>query len=420
MRYLSVFLISFLAVFQSFAADPTATNYTIAECDGSLTPYPSDINPAVYPDSLTPVFINHVGRHGSRYPASAANCLKLRRALQRADSAGTITPVGRQLKKLNDHIIARSEGQWGALDSLGMAEQRAIASRMFYNFGRLFTDNAPVNAISSYSPRSMMSMYCFLHQLDRMSNKITVTTSTGRLHSDLLRPFDTSQEYIDFRNEKLWEPPYAEYFDTFCPTAPIRRALGERFPFADADEERDLAITEYYVVAGCNAMSINPSTASFFSREEYNSLWSCFNLRQYLQRSASTVSFVPAEIATDLLINLIETTDDFISGKNPAVAQLRFGHAETILPLVALLRLKGCYYMTNYFDTVALHWRDFYIVPMAANVQMILFQSTSGKYYLRVDLNEKPVPLIPNNPSLYLPWAEARNFLTALLPLIAQ
>lgn len=403
-----------------WSADPTATNYSMAQCEGSLMPYPQDINPAVFPDSLKPVFINHVGRHGSRYPASAANCLKLQVALEKADSAGTITPTGKQLKKLNELIIHKSENQWGALDSLGMAEQRAIATRLFYNFGEIFKNNATVNSMSSYSPRAMMSMYTFLHQLDRMNNRINIFTSTGRVNSDLLRPFDTNQEYLDFRHENLWEPPYNEYFEKFCPTTAIKRALGERYPFADEKEIQDLAITEYYVVAGCSAMSINPGVTSFFTKEEYNSLWSCFNLRQYLQRTATTVSFVPAEIASDLLQNLIDTTEDFISGKNSAVAHFRFGHGETLMPLLSLLRLKGCYYMTNYFDTVALHWRDFYVVPMSANLQMILFKSTSGKYYLRVDLNEQPVPLIPNKPEIYISWEEAKSFLTALLPLVMQ
>ena len=391
----------------------------MTECQGSLMPYPSEINPAVFPDSLTPVFINHVGRHGSRYPASAANCFKLRQALQRADSAGTITPAGRQLQKLNDLIISQSNDRWGALDSLGMAEQRAIATRMFYNFGEIFKIKSTVNAISSYSPRAMMSMFSFIHQLDRMDNRINFSTSSGRVNSSLLRPFDTNEDYIDFRKEKLWEPPYKEYFEKFCPTSAIRKVLGERFPFADEDEERDLAITEYYVVAGCGAMSVNAVASNYFTREEYNALWSCFNLRQYLQRTASTVSFTPADIASDLLQDLISTTDDFISGANPAVAQLRFGHAETLMPLLSLMRLKGCYYMTNYFDTVALHWRDFHVVPMAANLQLILFKSNSGNFYLRVDLNEQPVPLIPNNSAIYLPWNQARDFLTALLPLVA-
>lgn len=73
--------------------NPMATDYSMIECDGSLMPYPTDINPAVFPDTLKPVFINHVGRHGARFPASSANCLKLRKALAKADSLGTITPT---------------------------------------------------------------------------------------------------------------------------------------------------------------------------------------------------------------------------------------------------------------------------------------------------------------------------------------
>lgn len=415
-------LAALLAVFATAtAADPMATNYTMRQCEGSLTPYPVEVNPAVYPDSLQPVYINHVGRHGSRFPASSANSMKLRRALLRADSLGTLTPTGRQLMKLNDLVIARSENQWGALDSLGMAEQRSIATRMYYNFGQVFTEGCAVEALSSYSPRSMMSMYAFVHQLDRMNNRINFNTSTGRVNNSTMRPFDVDEYYKEFRADNVWKEVYDTYFAEACPLTAIRKALGERYDFASDDEARDLAITEYYVVAGCRCMGIEPEAGRFFTREEYNALWSCFNLRQYLQRTATTVSVVPADIASQLLQDLIATTDAFIAGTNPAVANLRFGHAETLMPLLSLLRLKGCYYMTNYFDTVALHWRDFDVVPMAANLQLILFKAEkSGRYYLRVDVNETPVPLQPNTSELYTEWGEARRYLNRCLPLYVQ
>jgi len=424
MRKIFALLTLSAAMLHAAAADPMATNYTYAECRGSLMPYPAEVNPAVYPDSLTPVYINHVGRHGARFPASQANCLKLARYLSVADSTGTITPAGRKLMRLNEAVMARSEGRWGALDSLGMAEQRAIATRMYYNFGEVFSaggDGAAVAAMSSYSPRCMMSMFCFLHQLDRMDNRISFVTSTGRANSPLVRPFDTDADYRTFRDDNLWKPAYGEYFRAACPPAPARRLLGERFVFGARDEEQDFVMTAYYVVAGCAAMGLDADASDYFSREEYNALWSCFNLRQYLQRTATTVSAVPAEIAADLLLNLITTTDNFVNGRDATVANLRFGHAETLMPLLSLMRLKGCYYMTNYFDTVGLHWRDFEVVPMAANLQMILFKARgSGRYYLRVDLNECPVPLQPGSSSIYLPWDDARTYLTRCLPLAKQ
>ncbi|MDE6134597.1 MAG: hypothetical protein K2F79_03380, partial [Muribaculaceae bacterium] len=250
----------------SFAADLTATRFSMLQCEGSLTPYPEDTRTvAVYPDSLVPVFINHVGRHGARYPASSANCLTLAKALDRASQAGTITQLGRKLAALNGRIIALSTDRWGALDSLGMAEQAGIATRMFYSYTEVFAKGTVVKALSSYSPRAMMSMYSFTHQLDRLNNRMDFATSTGSVNSSLMRPFDIDKDYLDFRAKKVWQPAYEEYFRQNCPTTAIRRVLGDNFPFKDMDEERNLAITEYYVLAGLQAMGLPSAMSEYFS-----------------------------------------------------------------------------------------------------------------------------------------------------------
>lgn len=423
MKKLRLAVLMAAATFISAAgASPEVPQYSYIECEGSLMPYSQPDHPVEYPDSLEPVFINHVGRHGARYPASSANCLALRKALATADSLGTISPLGRKLNKLNEEVIRLSTNRWGALDSLGMAEQQGIATRMFMAYTEVFSKEGVVEAMSSYSPRAMMSMYAFTHQLDRLNNRTTFTTSTGRINSKLLRPFDLVQDYLDFRRDKVWAPTYDTFFASTCPTTAIRRVLGDRFPYKDADHERELAITEYYVVAGLEAMGLPSAMATYFTRDEAQALWSCFNMRQYLQRTATTVSTVPADIAADLVLNLVETTDAYINGTTESpCAVLRFGHAETLMPLLSLLRLPGCYYLTNYFDTVAGQWRDFDVVPMAANIQFILFRARkSGHYYVRVDLNEHPVALRQGDDSLYYPWGELRRFMMNCVPLYAQ
>ncbi len=405
-----------------FATAPTDTDYSFTQCEGSLTPYPTPAGEYEYPDSLTPVFINHVGRHGARYPASATNCLTLRRALEHADSLGTITPLGRQLRKLNDEVIDASNNRWGALDSLGMNEQAMIAARMFYNFTEVFGRENVVKAISSYSPRAMMSMYSFTHQLDRLSNRLTFETSTGRINSRLMLPFDIDRDYLAFRKDKLSQPAYDDYFEKTAPLSAIKRVLGDNYPWASDAAARELAITEYYVVAGLSAMGLPSQMDKYFTAAEANALWSCFNLRQYLTRTATTISSVPADIAADLVLDIIETTDAFVNGENTATsAVLRFGHAETLMPLLSLLHIPGCYYLTNFFDTVGQHWRDFDVVPMAANIQFIVFKSrNSGRFYVRVDLNERPVALRNGDDSIYYQWGELRRYMMDCVPLYAQ
>ena len=420
-KYSILSLFIFIFAFLAQAANPNATVYSAVQCEGSLTPYPTAIQSVSYPDSLSPKYISHVGRHGSRYPASSAHCLKLKKALENAAEIGTITSLGRDLLTLTNTIIESSTNRWGALDSLGQAEQRAIASRMFSNFKNVFAENATVNALSSYSPRCMMSMFSFVHQLDRLDNKLEFNTETGRRFSYLMRPFDTERDYLEFRETDAWKPAYDEYFNEVCPLTALTRVLGRDYPFGDTDNARDLAITEYYVISGLQAMEMPSQMKKYFTADEMNALWSCFNLRQYLQRTASTVSSVPADIASALVLDIISRADGAIEGTNAAVADLRFGHAETLMPLLSLLRLPGCFYLTNYFDTVAQHWCDFSVTPMAANLQFILFKNEkSGRWYVRVDHNEKPVSLIPGDTRIYIPWGEARRYMMDCIPIYAQ
>lgn len=400
------------------AVDPTATIYNNEECQGSLRPYPMPESAYDYPDTLTPVFINHVGRHGSRFPASATNCVTMRRALLHADSIGSITKLGREFLELTDYVIARSNNQWGALDSLGMAEHRGIASRMFSNFPQVLS-GGNIKAISSYSPRCIMSMYSFTHQLSRLNNRLEIETVSGRDQSVLMRPFDVDQEYIEFRKDDEAMKPYDEYILQAIPLEPLRRILGESYPY-DAIDARSLALVQYYVIAGMSAMQVECDASRYFSTEEYNRLWSCFNMRQYIQRTSTTISTIPADIASPLLLDIIATTDAVVEGRSSLKAVLRFGHAETMMPLLSLMRIDGCYYKTNYFDTVAKNWRDFDVVPMAANLQMILFRNSKGEYFVRFDRNEKPCAVLPGSDDVYVPWNVMREYLMRCVPIYYQ
>lgn len=413
------FAIFFSVAVTAMAINPTSTNYSADQCQGSAMPYPA-VDPVLtaFPDSLSPVMINHVGRHGARYASSAKRSNKLKTFLLKADSAKTITPDGKKLLSLVDYVIAISDRKWGALDSLGMAEQRGIASRMYLRYPGIFTQGK-VAALSSYAPRCIMSMYSFTHQLARLNNKVKIYTNSGRQNSPLVRPFDLDQDYIDYRKTEPYESVYRSYLTENVPVAPVTRVLGEKFDISK-DEAIDLSQTMYGFLSGMSAIGLSNELPSYFTPEEYNKLWACNNLGQYLERTANTVSTVPADITTDLLINLITTTDDVISGKSNEYVQLRFGHAETLMPLLSLMHLKGCYYLTNYFDSVGLHWRNFHVVPMASNLQLVIFKSKSGRYYVRAELNEVPTPLIPGNENIYVEWGVAKDYLQRCLPIDKQ
>lgn len=413
-----IFFTLFAALFLTMsAADPTATNYNWTECHGTYRPYPVPTVSAAYPDTLTPVMINHVGRHGSRYPSSAKQSTLLRQALVKIDENCGLNATGKQLLALTDRLVEASSGRWGALSQLGVAEQRGIAARMFQNYRPLF-NNGRVNAISSYSPRCIMSMYEFMHQLSRLDNKIDIATLSGRCNSKLLRFFDLSEPFKDFMESDALTKSLNEFSIQNTPVEALAKLSSK--PLADLftlEEARAAVQAEFSVLTSFAPLQTSVDPTPFFSLADLNALWGVSNLSHYLKRSASTLSAIPADISAPLLEELVTTFDKFIDNPEAiAPVQLRFGHAETIMPLLALMRLNGCYYLTNYFDTVGLHWRDFYVSPMATNLQLVLFKSKKGNLYLRAQLNEVPVPLMAGTDTMFVPWKQARAYLLHCLP----
>ena len=277
-------------------------------------------------------------------------------------------------------------------------------------------DSANISAISSDSPRSIMSMYFFTQQLAKSAKEINITTESGSKFTPLMRNYELDETYQTYRNDTAYTAAYNRFAAANIPIEPILRVLGEEYPL-DYSTVYDLALAEYYVSAGMNAMGLEHDASKYFTIDEYHKLWSVFNFRQYLLYSASLISTRPAEIAAPLLQNIVATADSVVTGKLHIAAKLRFGHAETLMPLMALIQAPGCYYLTHYYDTLANNWKDFEMFPMAANLQLVYFKAPSGKIYVRAEYNEKPIQLLPGAKSPYIDWNDLRLRFLELLPL---
>lgn len=408
MRHYSIFSVIFLFILPLTASSRTIYSWT--ECEGSAMPYPSPVEEKAYPDSLTPVMIQHVGRHGARYPSSAERALKLRRLMDEARRQGTLTPLGEELAGIVDDVTKLAEGRWGQLDSLGMREQQDIASRMVEAFPELF--NNGVNAISSYVPRCVMSMYEFNHAVAWDRRKVNISSLSGPEYSPLMRPFSTDSAYIAYRDKAPYKQAYKKYFERLVPETVAERVLGDSF--VTSENKRDISSLIYQFLSGMNAMSYKVDMSRFMTLEECNALWAARNLTQYLERVANRFSDVPSAIASPLLKDIISSINAGLSGEDSCKVYLRFGHAETMMPLLSLMRIPGCCYMTDDLNTVADNWRNFYVVPMASNIQIILFRSPSGTVYARVDFNERPVSPLPDSADIYVSWSSLCKYWTSL------
>lgn len=373
---------------------------------GSAKPYAVPTTECEIPDSLEVVMVNHVGRHGARYPSGPSHTATIRKYL----SGRCLTLTGRQLINIADSIDRVTEGRWGALDSIGEAEQAGIAHRMVKRYGAIFADSGVrVKAESSYVTRCVASMYAFLHEVSKIYKDANMTAESGPQFSPLLRFFSINNIY------KHW----ADSIDTdgillSMPEFTVaERSVDRLLAGGDKGSERErlkFLMAEYSTLAIQSASGGDGDIwRRFLTAEEMKALWALNDVRQHLLHSASEESIIPSLISRPLLRDILNEFEAYLAdtAATPRVA-LRFGHAETLMPLLALMDVPGCRY-TGPSKEVPAHWLNYEIVPMAANVQMVMLRSKSGRYYVATLLNERPV-VLPGL-GLYAPWRKFREYL---------
>ena len=121
-------------------------------------------------------------------------------------------------------------------------------------------------------------------------------------------------------------------------------------------------------------------------------LWWIENSKQYLEKGPWTVADqLPVDISLPLLKNYLETTDSALASASPK-AFLRFAHAETLIPLAALLGIPEAAAQTTACDQIAAVWKDYEVSPMAANLIWIVYKHPQTNHVLiQMLLNERPV-----------------------------
>ncbi len=412
LRSLAIALFTAISV-SAFAYDPLPP-----QLDGSMMPYDfAACRPSEVPDSLQPFFITYVSRHGARFLSSEKKVEKINAAITKARNAGSLTPLGEQLETLVKAVTENTDGRWGALDSIGAYEQQRLARQMAEMWPTVTKDGV-VNARATYVPRVVMSMYEFAHSLCTIRPDLDIFTAEGHQFDDLLRYFKTNPAYIAYLDTKPWKREYDEFVATHVSPRPAQALFGEIF---DDKENRDLTLDLYGILQSLRAAGLPAPDTRWMTEDEYRACWEANNLEHYYARTLNPISEVPAEGAVPLLNSMLSNLTNAVQSLPKAKAskpsdvkraELYFGHAETLMPLLSLCDVEGCNAPNATPDKVADEWKDYEVVPLGANFEITLMTAPSGTVYALTRLNGCDVKVGPFTTPL-VKWSSLLSFLTA-------
>lgn len=373
---------------------------------GKLTPAP---------ENYKPFYISHYGRHGSRYLINPKDYNYPHEVLKSADSAGVLTPLGKDVMKRYEIILNEAANRYGELTPLGAEQHRQIARRMYERFPEVFQGNVWVDAKSTVVIRCILSMTNELMELTRLNPSLRIKHDAS-MHD---------MYYMNYNDKELlgkkWNKESQDVYDKFynetvnCDYAFCQLFTDTSFVWRKADAKR---FYEKLFHTANNLQNLEArkqvTLYDLFTDEDLYNNWRVANMWWYLGYGCSKLNGgTQPYVQRNLLRRIIEEADSCIVLPQPG-ATLRFGHETMVLPLTVLMGLNGSDLVTNDYEHLDQKgWVNYRIFPMGANIQLVFYRRNTGDkdVLVKVLLNENEATLpIKSDTAPYYKWSEVRDY----------
>jgi hypothetical protein len=406
------------------AASTTAAAHSDATYYASKTPYHPFQDAAEYsapPDGYSPVFVESVARHGSRFMSSKKYDDLAYQLWETAEAFGGLTALGEEFgPELRSLIEVHEKSGYGGLSQLGAQEHHDTGRRMAERNAKLFSeavdDGARVRIVSSGEDRAVQSGENFVEGLREVEPKLEIDDAGA--DRDLLY-FHKSEKNSDYQDYLENDRRLADALDEVASSSAVASAaqnILERIFTADFIDRLDNGefdfvdhgkgkkhLNDVASAADClyNLYLIAPGMAGegdwdfdrFIPPEDAQVMAYYSDAQNFYKKGpgfdGDDITFKMADVLVDDFFDQIQ---DKIDGDDALVGDLRFTHAEVIMPFATALGLPGSTEQASedkLFSYEDNPWRGAKVTPMAANVQWELYEGTDDRYAVRMLYNEE-------------------------------
>ena len=355
-------------------------------------------------ETCTPVHINMIHRHGHRYPSIK----DMKNMKEVGDILNNVNPPSTTNINLPWNLPYTFE-QDKILTNVGEAELFGIGKRIVARFPEIFENKyTPFN----YTFQSTCKLRCTHSAISLAAGLFDgkghlgegkyqpVTLETHPCHSDkVLRFFDHCEKYLDHVVRKNADKEEMKKFQK-SPTVTkvidkINRKLGKMNEGAVLKPKHLKVIMVMCAYElGMHGGNMKTGICSLLDDEDHLVGEYLIDLKHFYARSAGFK--VNYESACPLLDDFITTIREFaLSPQNGKVGIFRSAHAETIIPLFALLNvsLDNVPMKTENFDELKVRrFRGACLSPFSGNLYFVLY-NCSGVYKIQLYINERLVKM---------------------------
>ena len=379
------------------------------------------------PEGFEPFYFSLVGRHGSRYEQSDSRFKKVCTAFNKADSLGILTAEGKALRKRLNIIWEAQKGNDGELTALGERQWNEIGRRAYERFKPVF-DGGSIEGKSSTSLRCVLSMAAFNDGVKGCSPTTRVTQHARKSELWIVRPHHDDDRVSkqakailkEYDKEGEWNTVRKDWDRTHKANDFMSKVVTDESCFLKECGAKYSGRIARYAYAtllfGENfELGDREMLCRLFTPEEiYNFyVYNCARWVNYAQGRGNDLVEMKQGHMRALIEDILNKGDEAIKGKNPHTANVRFTHDSYVGPLLSAMGYDGCVpQCSDDLEAAATSYNHGKIVPMAANLQIILYRNKEGKVFVRSLINENDATLpIKCSTAPFYPWSDFCKFM---------
>ena len=408
-------------------AEPTVTTYENIKV-GKI---------ASAPKGYEPFYFSLVSRHGSRYELRDDSFTAPNDIYNKASELGILTPLGEEVRNIINRATADQMGKGGELTLRGQDQLRAIGRRAYKNFTPIFANGA-IEGKASTKMRCVFSMVAFVDGLKEQRSTMPAELEARESFVGMLRPMvnhpDTPARLIEVWNKhgkygEGWKGESMEWLRkndisqmlsklTTNPSLLVEKCGAKSIQHFACETHHALIFAQNFNI--CDSKILK---RVFTPEEQY--LFYIYHTNKWLHFSGGwgnpLIELYTSYIAP-LVDDVISKANEAIEGKNPHCANLRFTHDSYVVPLLSIFGFEGCslYYSGNLEkDCCSSPFAK--LMPMGANIQLVLYRNKENKVLVRLLLNEQDMKLpIECTTAPFYPWDEFCKIVDANMARLAK
>ena len=425
MKRITFIIIAITACLTLSATNPrkqVINNFDRSASNHYAYPYGTDMKvPSLTaaPAGYEPFYIDHYGRHGSRWLTNGRYYERPYKQLLKAKEAGMLNLQGDLLLRQLMIVNETSKQRAGDLSDEGAKQHQEIAQRMFDNFPQVFQGDARIDARSTVIIRCILSMQNETMRLRSLNPNLRITTDAS-YHDMYYMGWGYGEDTLANDLRKSVDHISDEMYNKHLHPERFIAQLVNDPDWAAANLDCNQLMRDVFDIAGSlqgHQFFDMINLYHYFNSNEIFELWRLKNIYWYIHwanapQNGNRMPFIERALLRDM----VEKADDAIATGERG-ASLRFGHETCVLPLACLMELDSVNYSCDNLETLHEHWQDYNTIPKACNIQMVFYRPTgttgnpASDILVKVLLNEHEA-LLPVKPvqGPYYRWTDLRQY----------